>query len=272
MKSCPAPFPPATAAALVLLVLLTAGGSARAQQPFVSDDAEVTPKGRWHFEYLSEFAWLSRDAAPDLRQDTNNLVVQYGLAEKLEVNLDFPLIGIERQRGAALGSAFGLGDVDLAAKYKLVEENPGGIRPALTLVVAVELPTGNKTTQLGSGFTDVVFNTIVQKTLSDGTVVHLNLGYQFSGNTQTGAIGIPTPGRILTGGLSVTHDFSRTLLLGIDLNGAQMRTAGIFDRQLQVTLGGSYAFERGMTFDFALLAGHYDSPRLGIVLGMSYSP
>ena len=272
MKSCPASLPPATAAALMLLAQLTAGGSAWAQQPFVSDDAEVTPKGRWHFEYLNEFAWLSRNAAPDLRQDTSNFVVQYGLAERLEVNLDFPLIDIERSRGAAVGSAFGPGDLDLAAKYKLVGENPDGILPALTFVVAVELPTGNKTDQLGSGYTDVVFNTIVQKTFSGGTVVHLNLGYQFSGNTQTGAIGIPTRGRILTGGLSVARDVSRTLLLGIDVNGAQIRTAGTSDRQLQVTVGGSYAFGEGMTFDFALLAGHYDSPRLGIVLGMSYSP
>ena len=272
MTRCPAPFPPATGAALVLLVQLTAGGSARAQQPFVSDDAEVTPKGRWHFEYFNEYAWLSRNAVPDLRQDTNNFVVQYGLAERLEVNLDFPLIDIERSRGAALGSAFGLGDLDLAAKYNLVDENPGGIVPALALVGAVEFPTGNKTTQLGSGYTDVVFNTIAQKTLSEGTVVHLNIGYQFSGNTQTGAIGIATPGRILTGGVSVGYDVTRTLLLGIDVNGAQIRTAGSFDRQLQVTLGGSYAFGRGMTFDFALLAGHYDSPRLGVLLGMSYSP
>jgi len=259
-------------AALLLVGLFGAVAGARAQQPFLSDDAEVTAKSKWHFEYFNEYAALSRNVAPDLRQDTNNFVIQYGLLERLELDLDFPFIAIDRARHSELGSAFGLGDVDFAAKYKLVIENPDGIRPAFTMSAAVEVPTGNKSTQLGSGYTDVVLNTITQKTLSETTVLHLNLGYQFSGNTLTGAIGIRTPGRILTGGLSVAHSVSRTLLLGIDLNGAQIRTAHTFDRQLQVTPGGSYTIREGMTFDFAVLVGWYSSPRVGLLLGMSYSP
>lgn len=198
--------------------------------------------------------------------------MQYGLARGLEVNVDFPLIYIRREEGAALPNAFGLGDVDFAAKYQFLLEDPAGLRPACTAVLAVEVPTGDKSTQLGSGYTDVVFNSILQKTLAEGTVAHLNLGYQFSGNTLTGAIGIRTPGRILTGGFSVAHDFSPTLLLGIDLNGAQIRTAHSRDSQLQLTVGGSLAFRKDATFDFAVLAGRSDSPRFGILLGMSYSP
>ena len=261
-----------TRAVLVVLGLSGAAAGAWAQQPFVSDDAEVTAKSKWHFEYFNEYASLSRNVAPDLRQDTNNFVIQYGLLENLEVNVDFPIIAISRARNSQLTNAFGLGDVDFAAKCKLLNENPDGSRPAFTMSAAVELPTGNKSTQLGSGYTDFVLNTITQKTFSERTALHLNLGYQFSGNTLTGAIGIRTPGRILTGGLSVAHSVSGTLLLGIDLNGAQIRTAHIFGRQLQLTSGGSYAIKDGMTLDFALLLGWYSSPRVGLLLGMSYTP
>jgi len=255
---------------LVLFGAISVG--ARAQQPFASDDAEVTPKGNWHFEYFNEYAALSRNVAPDLRQDTNNFVVQYGLLSDLEVNLDFPLIAIDRAHHSSLANAFGLGDVDFAAKYKLMAEDPSGIRPAFTVIGAVELPTGNKSNQLGSGYTDVDFNTVTQKALSETTVVHLNVGYQISGNTLTGAIGIRTPGHILTGGVSVAHNLSQTLLLGIDLNGAQIRTSHTLDRQLQLTIGGSWNVRKGMTFDFALITGWYDSPRAALLLGMTYTP
>ena len=215
---------------------------------------------------------LAKSAAPDLRQNTNNFVVQYGLAPGLEVNVDFPIIYIQREADSVLPSAFGLGDVDFAGKYQLVSENPDGSRPAFTVDLAVEVPTGDRSTQLGSGYTDVVFNSVLQKTVAVGTVLHLNIGYQFSGNTLTGAIGIRTPGRILTGGLSVVHEFSPALSLGLDLNGAEIRTSQSRDRQVQLTAGGSLAVRKDATFDFALLTGRSDSPRFGILLGMSYSP
>jgi hypothetical protein len=258
---------------LVLALLLSACAVAvRAQQPFVSDDAEVTPRGLWHFEYANQYVDLSHAALPDVRQDTNNYVIQYGLLPNLEVNVDFPLIAIQRSEASPLGSAFGLGDVDFAGKYKLVAEDPEGARPAFTVSAAVEVPTGETKNQLGSGYTDAVLNTITQKTFFGSTVVHLNLGYQFSGNTLTGAVGIRTPGRIVTGGLSVVQFLSPTLLLGVDVNGARVRTEHAVNRQLQLTLGGSVEILRGMMFDFALLAGKYDSPRLGFLLGLAYSP
>lgn len=256
------------------MALLLAGSAlrARAQQPFATDDAGVTAKGRWHFEYYNQYADLPHSALPDVWQDTNNFVIQYGLLPNLEVNVDFPILVIHRNEGAPLDSAFGLGDTDLAAKFRLVNEDETGVRPAFAVIGAVELPTGDAKTQLGSGFTDVVLNTVTQKRFFEATVVHLNVGYQFSGNTLTGAIGIRTPGHIVTGGLSVVQTMSPTLLLGVDVNGAQVRTAHGVNRELQLTLGGSLSLPRKMTLDFAFLAGRYDSPRYGILLGMTYSP
>ena len=41
-----------------------------AQQPFITDDADVTPKRRFHLEFSNQFDWLNRDAFPSLRQNT----------------------------------------------------------------------------------------------------------------------------------------------------------------------------------------------------------
>src|SRR5262249_15274658 len=154
---------------------------------------------------------------------------------------------------------------DLAAKYNFLKEDPASMQPALTVTAAVEFPTGNKTNQLGSGFTDVDFNSIVQKTFAETSIVHLNFGYQINGNTLTGAIGIRTPGHIFTGGISVVQLLSSTLSLGIDLNGARTRTSSTQDRELQLTIGGSYQAAKTATFDFALLVGWYSAPRIGVL-------
>jgi hypothetical protein len=258
---------------LALAGVLAALGAATtsAQQPFVTDDAEVTPRGRLHFEYANEFYVLQKSAYPNLRQDTNNFVIQYGLFDGVEVNMDFPLIAIGNARGSGTPSVFGLGDVDFAVKWNLVKEAPDGARPAFTVTAAAEFPTGNEKNQLGSGLTDYVLNTIFQKTFS-GTALHANAGIQFAGNTRTGIVGIRTPGRILIGGLSAARDLSERLRLGLDLNGAEIHDGGRVEKQLQLTAGGNYALTRNDTLDFGVLVGWYDGPRFGLILGISLTP
>ncbi len=260
-------LPPVKWSGLLFFFLSAVAVHAGAQQPFLTDDAEVTPERQWHFEISNEYVVLSRSASPDLRQDTSNFVVQYGLFKGFEINVDLPLISIERTRDSPIGSAFGLGDVDFVFKLKLLAENPNGIRPAFTLTGAVELPTGNASNQLGSGFTDYSFNSVVQKTFSETTVVHVNAGIQLSGNAATGAIGIRTPGRILTAGVSVAHDISRTLRLGVDLNGAQIRDAQTIQRQLQVTVGGNYQVKEKSFARLRPAGGLVQQPPRGVAPG-----
>ena len=255
----------------MVALLLSCAGIASAQQPFVTDDAEVTARGQWHFEYANELAVLQKSDYPNLRQDTSNFVIQYGLFEHVEVNMDFPLIAIVNARGSGTPSVFGLGDIDFAVKWNLVAENPDGARPAFTVTAAAEFPTGNEKKQLGSGLTDYLVNTVLQKTLS-GTAFHINAGIQFSGNTQTGVVGIRTPGRILIGGLSAARDVSQRVRVGLDLNGAEIHAAGRVDKQLQLTAGGNYALTSNDTLDFGVFAGWFNSPRVGVLLGVSITP
>jgi hypothetical protein len=256
--------------ALGSALLLFGAPLLRAQQPFVTDDAEVTDAGHWHFQYSNEYDVLQKSAYPNLRQDWQNFVFQYGLAPHLEVNVDFPLILIENADG--MKNAFGFGDIDFAAKWKVVEEAPGSKRPAFTINGAVELPTGNEYKQLGSGLIDYGVNLILQKTLAPATLLHVNAGIQFAGNTQTGVVGIHTPGKILSSGMSVTRDVSPILHLGVDLNGAEVRDGGPKERQLQLTVGGNYSFTADDTFDFAVFAGWQGAPRVGFLVGLSITP
>ncbi len=137
---------------------------------------------------------------------------------------------------------------------------------------AVEVPSGDAATQLGSGFTDFVVNSIGQKSLSDRIVVHANVGYQNKGNTLTGAIGIRTPGKIVSEGLSITMDVTPGLNLGADINGAQIRTAHRQDRQLQLTVGGTQALGAKTSLAFSMFTGWYESPQWGILAGMTWTP
>jgi hypothetical protein len=254
------------------LLALGLAGPSLAQTPFVTDDTEVTPFHEFHFEYANSFVELPKRANPDLRQDTSNFVVQFGLLKNLEANVDFPLIYIGRDRSSPLGSAFGLGDVDFGLKWKLIAEEPGQPHPGLTFSGFAELPTGSASKHLGSGFTDYSVNSILQKSFTETFVVHFNAGVQFSGNTLTGAVGIRTPGRIYSAGISAAKDLSETLRLGVDLNGAEVHSSNTRDRQIQLTVGGNYQIGTGHSFDFALLTGWSSAPRFGLLLGVSLTP
>ena len=249
-----------------------AAARAEGQIPFLTDDSAVTPKGHWNFQFFSEYAVLPRSALPDRWQETNNFVIQFGATRNLELNIDFPIILINRESGAPLPDAFGFGDIDFAAKYKFFDQDPAGWRPAFAMSAAVEVPSGDSATQLGSGFTDFVLNTIGQKQMSEAIDLIVNLGYQNNGNTLTGAIGIRTPGHILSAGASVHVNVSERLLLGLDLNGARVWTSGMNAQQIQLTLGGIWTLGPTTSLNFAAFTGWYSSPRAGVLVGFTYSP
>ena len=50
-----------------------------AQLPFYTDDPAVTEAGVLHFEFFNEFDGLQSSQFPDLRQNTANFKINYGL-------------------------------------------------------------------------------------------------------------------------------------------------------------------------------------------------
>jgi hypothetical protein len=244
--------------------------TARAQQPFVTDDADVTDRGKFHFELSSEYDLLQRSAAPFRFQSTTIFSLDYGLFKHVEVGVAPPLIMILGARAATPRRVSGIGDVNFHLKYNFYQEHEDSRLPALTVDFNVELPTGNARRQLGSGLTDYFVNGVLQKSLSEKTKLRLNGGTLFAGNQTTGVIGIRTRGLVFTGGGSLVKQFTPRLDLGVEVTGALTRNFSLSRGQLQAQVGGNYALRKNLSLDFGLVGGRFAaSPRAGAKLGVS---
>jgi len=255
---------------LCAALLLLCPASVLAQQPFYTDDAEVTPAGKIHLEVFDEHDWLQRSQSPHLRQNTVNMRVDYGLGKGFELDLDSPLITILNDSTTSVRRAMGIGDTNFGVKYKFRAEK--GRSPGLSLAAYIETPTGDSQTGLGSGLTDTWIYGIVQKTLAPSLVAHLNGGYLFTGNTSTGVVGISKArGHVATMNASVIRAFTRRLDLGAEVAAAVTRNTTLQRAQLQFMVGGNYGIREGLTLDLGILGGYFvASPRFGLQIGFSF--
>jgi Putative MetA-pathway of phenol degradation len=253
---------------LMLSFLLCLGGRLCAQLPFYTDDTGVTERGKWHFEFFDEYDALQLQY-PNLKQNTANYKLNYGLPHDLEIDVDSPYLSIFRTTGNQ--SSIGVGDTNLGIKAGLHKEASTTKLPAFAVSFYVEFPTGNVSQQLGSGLSDYWLNFIAQKSLSPKTRLIGNLGYLFAGNTSTGALGTQTTrGHVIPGGLSLLHDFRPTLTLGAEIFGAYAENGNLGRSQIQAMVGGQYAIRKGLSLCFGAIGGKYiASPRLGGQLGFS---
>lgn len=258
-----------------LLLLFVAGlflipERALAQQPFYTDNADVTDKKKLHFQLGNEYDILQRFAYPSLRQNTTVFELDYGLLDGVEIGVDGPWIAISNSRVTSPQIVAGFGDLDFHIKYNFHKEREGSRLPALTATFNVELPTGSTRKQLGSGLADFFLNGILQKSLTKKTTLRLNGGILFAGNTTTGDLGIRTRGNVFVGGASLVKQITPKLDLGAELTGAVTKNLQLSKGQLQTLIGGNYALTKKMTFDFGIVGGKFSgSPRAGLQLGLS---
>jgi hypothetical protein len=254
---------------IVGCILLLGVGRLHAQMPFYTDDTATTETGRFHVEVFEELDGLQSSQLPDLRQSTANIKMNFSPMKHLELDMDAPYIQISRASGAQ--SASGLGDTDLGLKWTIRETPPDTNVTSFATSLYVEFPTGNTRQGLGSGLTDYWFNFVAQQPLSPATRCNVNVGVLFAGNTSTGALGIQTHrGQVYTGGLSLLHDVSSSLTLGVEVYGGISDGAGSDRSQLQGLLGAQYAIRNGMSVSAGVLGGRYGAtPRIGGQVGIS---
>jgi hypothetical protein len=254
-----------------LLLLFVAATLGNAQQPFLTDDADVAPIHHFHLELLTEQDLLQHSAYPALRQQTTRLQLTYGLLDRLEIGFDCPLLSIHNAPESATPDAFGFGDLDLQLKYQVRPERVKSIWPAFTVGLYVELPTGNPRNQLGSGIADYWLNGIAQKTLTPRITYRLNAGILFSGNTLTGVIGIQsTRGVVFTGASSLTYRVSDRWMFGGEIAGGLTQQFELGKGQLQLQIGVKCALRKNLALDLAVTKGWFEgSPRLGGAVGIS---
>ena len=257
--------------ARLLVIMLCAIEPARflpAQLPFYTDDPDVTDPGVWHFEFYNEFDRLQSSELPDLRQNTANFKLNYGMPHGLELDVDAPLLAIYRAPVAK--TATGIGDTDMGIKWNF-HKSPRPLSPALGASLYLEFPTGDSHKQLSSGLRDYWLNFITQEPFTANTRLTANLGFLFAGNTSTGVVGVQTTrGHVYTGGLSLTHDFTPRLTLGAEIYGGVADSNTLGKDQLQGLGGGLYTIRDGLSFAFGLLGGKYPgSPKIGGQIGFA---
>jgi hypothetical protein len=252
---------------ILLCCALWSTGTVMAQMPFYTDNADVTDEGTLHFEFFNEFDGLQSAQYPDLRQNTFNYKVNYGLPHRLELDLDAPYLSIYRAPTAQTSN--GPGDTDMGIKWNFRKSAHPLSAPDLSASLYIEFPTGDSSQELGSGLTDYWLNSIAQEPLSEKTRLNANFGFLFAGNTSTGVIGTRnTRGHVYTGGLSLSHDINSRLTLGAEAYGAIADNKSLGKDQLQGLAGGWYQINSRMAFTFALLGGsHIASPRVGGQVG-----
>jgi hypothetical protein len=249
--------------AAALVALLTTS-SATAQQPFVVDDAAVVSLRTWQVEISVDWARLPEQARPVRRQASGILDVVFGVAPRAEISFTVPFTGVFYEPGLRRSSDAGIGDTSLALKVA-VHENTSRTQ-AVALTASLELPTGDREREIGSGLVDFTVAAIWQRRMR-GAVLHAHGVVVAAGNTQDGAAGIRARGTVLAGGLSIVRPVSRRLQLGAEIWGARSASAVVGGSTLHVQGGGNYAMRTSWFLDFAILAGWYEAPAAGVVLG-----
>lgn len=256
---------------VLFICLFSLSSLTKAQQPFLTDDADVTDKGKFHFEISSEFDKLPSSSFPVKYQNGLIATLDYGLAKNVEISVSGNFLTLINKQIDSLRYIGGAGDTTLSAKYNFLHEHKKSRLPALAIIGFVQFPTGDASRALGSGVTDYGFYGAAQKTYKEKTVVRVNAGYLFAGNTLNGAEGISlVKGKVFTGGASVVRKINEKLQLGAEITGSVTNKFQLSAGQLQSQFGGNYSLSKKLTLDFGVIAGHFAaSPRFGAQIGIS---
>lgn len=144
--------------AVILFVALSV--PALAGPPWDTDDPEPVGYGEWEFYFASrpvhtETGW--NGTAPHAEAN-------YGAIKNLHLHVQIPL-NFNLPKGET--SAYGVGDVELGLKYRLIKETSS--MPSVGIFPALCIPTGNQNKQLGNGATQVYLPLWIQKNFGNWT-------------------------------------------------------------------------------------------------------
>lgn len=240
---------------------------AAAQQPFVVDDAEVTPPGRWHVEIASQLDGLRAAARPVRRQNAVEVEIVRGVVPRLELAAALPIVSLFGGAGGGWDDTSGVGDASLGAKLRLTRDPAA--RHAVAVNATLELPSGDRDRNLGSGLVDYGVMLGSQHRLGGRWTARINAGVVLAGNTQTGVVGIRERGTVVNGGGSLVALAGR-FVLGGEFTAAWSQKAVLGNSFASAQIGGNVRLTDGCTLDLGLGTGWFDtSPRWSVQLGLS---
>lgn len=187
------------------LALLGAASPALAGPPYQTDDPEPTELGKWEI-----YNFLTFDGRRSDVEGEGGLDLNYGAAEGLQLTATLPLAFAHAPEN---GWRAGAGDVEVAAKYRFLDDEKHGWQAAA--FPRVILPTSTK--HLGGTRTRLLLPLWLQKDVGKtsvfgGGAYEINPG---SGNRN-----------FWQAGVAVTHDATERLQLGGELAWKSADTRG----------------------------------------------
>ena len=243
--------------------------AADAQQPFVVDDAEVTAPRIWHVELSTQVDLLRLTARPALWQTTTDTELDVGVAPRVELAVLVPLIGLVSETPDGRRLAAGIGDTSFGAKMRFTKSPDA--RHAFAGSVSIEVPSGDRQRELGSGLVDYGVNLISQHRLDSRWTARFNVGLVLAGNTQTGAVGIKERGTVIIGGGSLIARATERVHLGGEMTIGWSEKASLGGSYVSMQLGANVRLREGCSLDLGLSTGWFEaSPRVGGQAGLSF--
>ncbi len=159
---------------LSVLFLLLMAENTFAYRPLGTEDAGVAGQGVAQTEVSWDYLKWDNDELD--HENVFLLVPIYGVTEDIEVSMEIPYL-IHDLKG--VDSEKGIGDVNLVAKYLLIQE--GERNPAFAVKGVVKLDNGDYDKGLGSGDKDYSLSAVVSKAIWLITV-HGQIGYAWVGD------------------------------------------------------------------------------------------
>jgi len=235
--------------ACILLSILVLSPKAQAGPPFQTDDPEPVP---WRHYEAYMFGTVNHGGGMSV-WGLPAMEFNIGAAPNLQLHMVIP------GAYANPGGFYGIGDIEVGAKYRFVQE--GKNRPEMGAFPLLELPTGNSRLGLGNGQVWARLPLWVQKSYGPWTT-YGGAGYQIN----------HAPGMkdSLFAGWLVQRQISRRLVLGTETYHQEAQAIGA--RQTTFAdAGGYYNFRENLSLLF--MVGHTVSGERHTVgyLGLYYT-
>lgn len=152
--------PPLRVCALALAALPELLTCALAGPPFRTDDPEPVDYQHWEVYGFSQ----ATNVSDDWNGTLFGVEVNYGVVPDVQLHIVVPLAFDDPGSGAW---QTGIGDTELGAKYRFVQEDDEGWRPMVGIFPLVEVPTGDANRALGAGHTREFLPVWLQKSFGD---------------------------------------------------------------------------------------------------------
>ena len=197
---------PGAIAALLPLAALLAPSPAYAGPPFLTDDPEPTDLGHWEiYAPFADTAGRGGEFDGGVGAELN-----YGAAPNLQLTLGLP-VGYTHSTS---GFRFGRGDIEASAKYRFYHSDAAGL--SIAAFPGITVPTASRS--LGAGKVTAFLPIWAQKDMGSWSVFGGG-GYAIN----------PGAGNrnYWTGGVAVTRQLSKRLLVGAEADRQGADTVGV---------------------------------------------